>query len=213
MQIKILAHLITFCCFAFAAIACNETAEVDIPVTGVNINPSSLNINEGETFLLDVILTPSNTTEKTVEWTSSDPSVAAVDTKGNVTAVKAGETTVTATAGGKSAVCSVTVAKKSIEVTGVTLNSYYIELTAGSSYTLTTTIYPSDATDKSVSWTSSDPSVASVDTEGNVTALVAGTSNITAKSGSKKAICLVKVSYDMSVTDNPEGFENEDTDW
>ena len=82
-----------------------------VHVTGIQLNPTSTTIKEGESVTLDATVTPSNADNKTVSWSSSSDAVAKVDANGKVTGVKAGSATITATAedGGKTATCAVTV--------------------------------------------------------------------------------------------------------
>ena len=165
---------------------------VTASATGISMNRTTLELTEGETETLTVRLEPANTTDP-VTWSSSDPSVATVDAGGKVTAVKAGSAAITAQAGDLSATCTVTVKAKIIPVTSVSLNKPSLELTEGDTETLTATIAPDNATDKTVSWSSSDATTASVDATGKVTAVKAGTATITAKAGDKSATCTVTV--------------------
>ncbi|MDE6650562.1 MAG: Ig-like domain-containing protein, partial [Muribaculaceae bacterium] len=146
-----------------------------IPVTGISISKSTLNITEGEMMTLAATLTPSDATDKSVTWTSSDMSVATVSADGTVTAVKAGTATITASSSnGKTATCTVTVAAKIIEAAGITLDRTSAELKVGETITLTATVLPENTTDKTVIWTSSDESVAIVDANGKITAKAPG---------------------------------------
>ena len=113
-------------------------------------------------------------------WESSNKSVATVDANGLVTAVSAGTATITVTTedGNKTATCAVTVAAATVPVTGVTLNKTSTSLYVGDTETLTATVEPSDATNKNVTWNTSDTSVATVN-NGVVTAVSAGTATIT----------------------------------
>ena len=167
-----------------------------IPVSSVTLSKSSLSLVEGESSTLTATVSPSDATDQTVTWTSSNTAVAKVD-GGKVTAVKEGTATITASCGGKSATCTVTVKKKVIPVSSVALNKSALFLLVGESSTLTAEVYPANATDKTVTWSSSNPSVATV-SGGKVTAVKAGTATITAKSGEKSATCAVTVSKDMS---------------
>ena len=167
-----------------------------IPVTSVALSKSSLSLVEGESSTLTATVSPSDATDQTVTWTSSNTAVAKVD-GGKVTAVKEGTATITASCGGKSATCTVTVKKKVIPVSSVALNKSALFLLVGESSTLTAEVHPANATDKTVTWSSSNPSVATVN-GGKVTAVKAGTATITAKSGEKSATCAVTVSKDMS---------------
>ena len=128
-----------------------------------------------------------------------------VDTSGKVTAVGAGTATITATAvdgSEKYDTCTVTVTKTS--VTGVTLDQTSLTLTEGDSETLTATVEPSNATNKNVTWSSSDPNVATVE-NGVVTAVGAGTATITVttEDGGKTATCTVTVERPYVPPANP----------
>ncbi len=89
----------------------------DVAVTGVSLDKTSLELLEGETAVLTATVTPDNATDKTVSWISSAQSVATVSETGTVTAVSVGRATITATAGGVSATCVVTVSEEGISVT------------------------------------------------------------------------------------------------
>ncbi len=166
-----------------------------VSVAGVSLNKSSVNLNEGGSESLTATVSPSNATNKSVSWKSSDAGVATVDANGKVTAVKAGSATITVTTsdGSKTATCSVTVAANAVPVTGVTIDKTEISIVEGESQKLGATVAPDNATDKKVTWTSSDNTVATVDGSGNVTAVKAGSATITAKAGDKTATCSVTV--------------------
>ena len=164
----------------------------DVAVTGVALTQNTLTLEIGDNATLIATVNPSNATDKSVTWSSSNPSVATVS-NGKVTAVGTGSATITAAAGGKSASCAVTVSAANVVVTGVTLSQTSLALNPGGSATLTATVSPSNATDKSVTWSSSNPSVATV-SNGKVTAVGAGSATITATAGSKSVSCAVTVS-------------------
>lgn len=165
-----------------------------IPVTSITLDQSSLDMVEGEVKTLTATVLPADATDKTVTWTSSNPSVATVS-DGVVTALAMGETTITATAGGLSATCHVTVSDATVAVTGVSLDKVSVELTKGQQVTLVATVQPGDASNKSVTWTSSAASVASVSADGVVTALAVGTAVIKVRTndGGYEATCTVTV--------------------
>jgi uncharacterized protein YjdB len=181
---------------ASASVTVKEVAVTTVNVTSVTLNKSTLALKVGGTEKLTKTVKPTTATNKSVSWTSSDKSVATVNSSGTVTAVGAGTATITCKAkdgSGKKATCKVTVTKP---VTSVSLNVTALSLIKGNSFTLTKTVKPSTATNKNVSWTSSDKSVATVDSSGKVTAVGTGTATITckAKDGSgKKATCKVTV--------------------
>ena len=161
-----------------------------IVVEEISFNKTSVSVKAGETVTLTATVKPDDATDKTVTWSTSDASVATVN-DGVVTAKKVGTATITAKAGDKSATCEITVV--ATPVTAVTLNKTYVSLKAGETVTLTATVKPDDATDKTVTWGSSDESVAKVE-NGIVTAIGKGLSTITAKAGDTSATCMVTVS-------------------
>ena len=171
------------------------SSATNIPVESVSLDKANLELTEGETAQLTATVLPDNATNKNVTWSTSNASIATVDANGEVTAVSAGTATITATADGKSATCTVTVTAATVPVTGVTLNKTSTSLYVGDTETLTATVEPSDATNKTVTWTSSNPSVATVE-NGVVTAVGAGTATITVttEDGTKTATCTVTVS-------------------
>ena len=165
-----------------------------IDVTGVTFNKTTLSLTEGDSETLTATILPDNATDKTLTWASDDTAIATV-VNGKVTAVKAGTANITATsANGKKATCAVTVKAKIIDVTGVTFNKTTLSLTEGDSETLTATILPDNATDKTLTWASDDTAIATVDKDGKVTAVKTGTANITATSkNGKSATCTITV--------------------
>ena len=164
-----------------------------IPITSVTLNKTSITLTEQETFQLSASVSPDNATDKTVGWSSSNTAIATVSNNGLVTAVKEGSTTITAKAGDKTATCTVTVSKKVIPVTAITLNKTSLALTEQESFQLSAAVSPDDATDKTVTWSSSNTSVATVSQNGLVTAIAVGSATITATAGEKKATCTVTV--------------------
>ena len=164
-----------------------------VPVSGVTLDRTVLSLTAGETEILTATVQPADATDKTVVWSSSDSGVASVDNSGTVTARMAGTAVITASAGGQTASCTVTVAEPVIPVSAVTLDRTALALTAGETGVLTATVLPDGATDKTVAWSSSDPAVASVDASGAVTAHMAGTAVITASAGGQSAGCVVTV--------------------
>ena len=183
-------------------------------VTGVSLNKESLPLGIGESDTLIATVLPENVTDKSVNWTSSDSSVANVDNNGKVTAVSEGQTTITVTTndGGKTATCQVTVYQEIIHVTSVSLNKNSLILDEGGSETLTATVLPENATDKSVTWSSSNNNVATVDNNGKVTAVKEGQAAITVitNDGGFTATCQVtvnqKIIHVMGVLLNKESL-------
>ena len=164
-----------------------------VAVTSITLDKTSLSMQVGETETITAIVSPDNATDKTVEWGSSDVAVATV-VDGIITAKKSGEATITAKSGSCIAECKVTI---TVSAESVTLDKTSLSLAIGESATLTATVKPDDATDKTVAWSSSDESVAKVD-NGKVTAVKSGKATVTAKCGVKTAECAVTVTVPVS---------------
>ena len=150
---------------------------------------------EGETFSLVATVLPKDAEYDGVIWASSNASVARVNS-GTVTALKEGTATITASAGGKSSTCTVKVSTKVVSVTSITLDKTSLSMKVGETETITATVNPDNATDKTVTWGSSDVSVATV-ADGIVTAKSPGTVTVTAKSGIYTTDCNVTVTVDI----------------
>ena len=214
-----LCHLV-ICSIALAIVLLSCTEEpAPIAVTSVTLDSISMTLVEGDTQKLTATISPSNAENKAVIWTSSNSSVASVR-EGTVTALKAGESTITAKSedGGKTATCEVTVNAKVYLVESVSLDRTSYEMTEGEIFILSATVNPDNATNKEVTWNSSNPSVASVD-NGKVEALKPGTATITVKTvdGAKTATCditvnakthpVISVSLDRTSAELTEGEE------
>lgn len=169
-----------------------------IPVTGISLDKSSMSLAIGDSEYLNATITPSDATDKSVSWTSSNTAIATVSSSGHVTAKAVGNAIITATTtdGSKKATCSVTVS--SVAVTGVSLNKSSLSLYENDSETLIATFTPSNATNKAVTWSSSNSAVATVDSNGQVLAKAAGNAviTVTSEDGQKTANCSVSVKSD-----------------
>ena len=167
----------------------------EINVESISLNKSNLQLYIGESELLIASILPEKATDKTITWSSSNQNVATVDTAGKVTAKSQGQATITAkTVNGKKAECIVKVKIREIDVTNIKLNKNSTELQVGKEGKLTATIEPANTTNKTVTWTSSNPNIATVDNGGKVTAKSEGETIITAKtSNGKISNCKVKV--------------------
>ena len=176
-------------------------------------------MEEGATVTLTATVTPDTAPDKTVTWSTSNEAIATVS-GGVVTGVKAGEVTITAKAGDKSATCTVTVtAKQSTEdpddpivVTGITLDKTTATVEEGAKVTLTATVTPDTATDKTVTWSTSNEAIATV-SDGVVTGVKAGEVTITAKAGDKSATCTVTVTAAATEPDPPVHEHTWSTEW
>ena len=167
----------------------------EILATNIKLNKTTMQLEIGKSEKLIATIEPSNTTNKVITWTSSNSSVATVDKEGTVTAIADGETTITAkTTNGKEAKCTVKVKTAEILATNIKLNKTTLELENGKSEKIIATIEPANATNKEVTWTSSNTSVATVNKDGTVTVIADGETTITAKtSNGKTASCTVTV--------------------
>lgn len=161
----------------------------EVKVTNVSVNRRYLTLEEGENYTLTATVSPADATNKTVNYSSSDSRVATVDANGNITAVKAGSAYIYAkSVDGPYAYSYVTVKEKAapqppaeVKVTNITLDTRYLRLDAGKKYELNYTVYPYNATDKTLTWTSSNEDVATVE-NGVITAIGRGSAYITATS-------------------------------
>ena len=197
------------------------------PVTSIKLSKKSISLNKGKKYTLKARIAPKSAANKAVVWKSSNTKIASVSSKGVVTSKSAGTTTITATAkdgSRKKASCKVTIKGSSnkkilIQELKFDIKERIIELMPAQykdpskywvnkyvdseGYYYDPIIFPSNATNKTLSWKSSNTNVATVDTKGNITALRAGTTIISASTtdGSKKTI-----SYKATVIGGKENF-------
>ena len=176
--------------------------EKTVSVTEVSLDRTELTLTEGSSENLTATVKPDNATNKKVTWKSDKADIASVDESGKVTALKAGEATITVTTedGGKTATCKVAVKSKNVPVSGVEINPWAVNLSVKGTVKLTYTIKPADATNQMVKWESDTPSVATVDSEGNVKGIAAGTAKIcvTTDDGGFKSYCTITVKEEES---------------
>lgn len=172
---------------------------VSVKVKGVDLDQKDITINVGNTIALKANINPDVASDKTVEWTSSDTSVATVDKDGVVRGVKTGSTTITAKTndGGFEASCTVNVINA---VMGITISDNSIMLYPNKTKQLKASVTPADADNPNVVWESNDDEVATVSETGLVTAKMPGTATITVKSvdGEYTATCTVTVGKHVS---------------
>lgn len=172
---------------------------VSVKVKGVDLDQNDITINVGNTIALKANINPDVASDKTVEWTSSDTSVATVDKDGVVRGVKTGSTTITAKTndGGFEASCTVNVINA---VKGITVSDTRIALYPNKTKQLKASVTPADADNPNVVWESNDDEVATVSETGLVTAKMPGTATITVKSvdGEYTATCTVTVGKHVS---------------
>lgn len=172
-----------------------------VEVKSINLGTNLLTLNIGDTYTFSPSITDIGATT-TLTWNSSNTSVATINSNGMLTTVGLGTTTITCTAhNGISAQCEVTV--NPVLVSDITLNQTEAEMLVGEKLNLTATITPSNATNKTVTWSSTNEAVAVVDESGQVTAVGSGTCQVkaTANDGSgKTASCLVTVEKNNKLT-------------
>lgn len=166
------------------------------PVSSVKLNHSSYKLGLGKSVTLKATVTSNTSSNPKVKWTSSNTKIATVSSTGKVTAKKLGSCTITAkvTDGtGKKATCKITVVR---QATSIKMNRSYLTLVTGRNYRLKASVKPTNATYKTVNWSSSNTEIARVDSTGLVRGLSIGSCNIkaSAKDNSKKSdSCYVEV--------------------
>ena len=188
-----------------------------IKATTASLDKTELTINKGAAAQLNLSVTPENFTD-IVDWKSTDTNIVTVSDNGVVKAVGVGTATVKVTVGDVSASCKVTVLQP---VTGINLNKSSLTMDALGTFQMTASVYPDGANDKRITWSSSDPAIASVDENGLVTALKKGTATITAAAmdgSGVKSTCKVTVSNtayvctDPAQLESPHNYDNSCTD-
>lgn len=216
------SHILVIAAAVLTLMACKRTPE-EIAVTGVKLSESSIELTAGDSRQLTASVLPSNATNKDVRWTTNVSDVATVSEDGTVTALAMGAATITVTTvdGGFRANCSVIVKKNIIHVQSVRLNMDSVGLTEGGSIILGATVSPSDADDRSVTWSATPASVITVEQDGFngiVTAVGPGegTVTVTTNDGGFTASCTVTVeaaTIDVeSITLSPESLDLKEGD-
>ena len=165
------------------------------PVTGLSIIPAADTLGINSTLQLNARIEPNGASNQNISWSSSDTTVAKVSSTGLVTGVAEGSATITATTedGGFTAQSTVTVVF--ISVTGVKISLNSISVNIGATEQLTASVEPSNAVNQNINWSSSDTSLAAVDSTGLVTGVSKGTATITVttEEGGFTAQCTVTV--------------------
>lgn len=191
--------------YAVSATGVSGKVTVTVPVTGITLNKSSATLKKGETVRLSATVSPSNATNKSVTYSTSNSKVATVSSSGLVTAKGGGTATITAKSGSKTATFKVTVTVAQTGLAASSSTSQIIEL--GASKRLYVSKVPSDATDShTVSWTSADTSVATVSSNGTVTGKALGQTTVTAKANNWTVTFKITVAEDV-----PESSTGEET--
>lgn len=179
----------------------------------ITLNKQELTLELGGSERLVASFDPADCPNKAHVWSSSASDIVFVDETGMVSAITIGEAVITAKAldGGKTASCKVTVISKMVHVTGISLDCRSKTVKVGDEFQLSATVSPSNASDKSVTWKSSDSQVATVSGDGMVKALSEGNTVITATTndGNYSASCGLKV-IDGSNVMNKTNFSPTD---
>lgn len=197
-------------------VSCKITVKTFVKITSMKLNYTSKTIEIGSSLKLKATAKPSNATNQTYKWKTSNSKIATVSSTGTVKALKAGKVTIAAYAtdgSGKKATCKITV--KDVPVSSIKLSKTKATLYPGASLTLKATVSPTNATVPAVKWTSSDTTAATVSSTGVVKAVKAGkTATITAiatDGSGKKATCVITVgTYAKEITVSPA---EKDVSW
>ena len=170
---------------------------VNVPVTGISLPQSHVTLEVGEEMAASPIFSPADTTYTAYYYGSSNKNVLDIVGGGVLRAVAPGTATLTVSTYDRkySATCTVTVVAAKVEVTGVAVSKSSLSIENGTSAQLSASVYPSNASNKNVSWRSSNSSVVSVDSNGKITAKSVGTATITVKTadGGYESSCTVTV--------------------
>ncbi|MGN0163756.1 MAG: Ig-like domain-containing protein, partial [Candidatus Ornithomonoglobus sp.] len=167
-----------------------------VKLTGITLDRTNAEIKMGETLTLTPTLEGENVEDIPLTWTSSDKEIASVNTNGVVTGKNMGTAAITVSCGSIKASCKVTVLDSTVKVTSVTLDKSDAGIVVNETVQLTASVLPEDATNKDITWTSTNTNIASVSSSGLVTGVAEGTAQIRAVSDSNSAcyaVCDVTV--------------------
>jgi len=178
------------------SVTCTVTVKKKtVAVDSLTLNKSTMKLYTGsanaKTLTAEIL--PETAKDEEITWTSSNKKVATVDDNGKVTGVKKGKAVILAKVGDKTATCTVTVKTAPVLIQSLSLDKTVVVLKVGMTTRLKATVLPSNTTDKTVKWKSSDKTIVKVSKKGNLRALKAGSATITATSGTKTATCTVTV--------------------
>lgn len=174
----------------------------NVPVNNVTVTPAALTLRRGQTGTLTETIAPVNATNKNVTWSSSNTNIATVSNDGMVTAVAPGvaEITVTTVNRNRTAVSTVTVTGNT-PVSRVELSPNTLNIDIGETESLLATIFPANATNKNVTWSSSDPNIATVNTSGEVTGVAAGNATITVTTRNRNRMATSAITVSSGAND------------
>ena len=174
---------------------------ITVPVTSITLDTTKATIRKGDSLRITADVTPATASNKNLVWESSDTSVATVSDNGVVTAVGTGRCTILCKSSDPSstasAMCNIFVMQP---VTGIELNTTEITVRKGQVFWLNANCLPTDADDKSVTWSSNNEEICTVEQDGKVTAVEAGTTTIVAMSNDSGMLATCKVIVTQPVT-------------
>lgn len=179
-----------------------------IAVEGISLNNNKLSMYIGDKQKLSAFIQPTDAYNSNITWSSSNTKVATVDANGNVEALSSGTAIITVNTedGNYVANCDVTVT--AIEITGITIDKENLNMILNETQTISARIQPANATNKNIMWESSNTNIATVDSNGKVTATGVGNATITAKTedGGFTASCNVTINTPPLRLDGSIGF-------
>lgn len=184
-----------------------KNEKLAVEAESITLSESSVELVPGEEFTITATVKPDNADNKTVSWSSGNEAIATIDQNGLITAVAAGSTSVKASCGKAVAFCQISVSGKPVEK--ITVAPDKLDMRKGETIQLTAAVTPEDAEYERITWSSSDEGVAIVDASGKVSAVKAGSAEITAKVGEVSGTCsvTVKVIEVESVTLTPSSLQ------
>ena len=173
---------------------CKVTVK-EVKPSSISFSSKTVTIEYNEVRTLKPVIKPSNATDKSLTWTSSNPKAVKVTSAGKIKGLKAGESAViTVTTNTGKLTAKITVKVNPITITKIKLNKTSATLSKGDTLNLKVTITPSNATNQSLTWSSSNTKIVKVSADGKVTALKNGTATITCKAANgKTATCKITV--------------------
>ena len=179
----------------------------NVPVDSIQLDTDQATLTVGDSYQIHATVTPNNATDKTLIYTSQNPEIASVDANGKVHALKAGSTEIIVTNknASVSATLKLTVSDKLIAIDSILLDTNKVNLKVGNTHQIQATISPSNATDKTLYYTSKNPEIASVDADGKVHAWKVGSTTITVTDASTK----VSATLTVTVFENNSSLPNE----
>ena len=174
------------------------TTPAVIHVESISLDKTELDMVTGDRISLSATVLPADAADKSISWSSSDENIATVNKNGKVIAVNAGKATITATTvdGGYTASCAINVTAKVVPVNGISLDQDSVDFAVGETKQLVATVLPTNASNKGVTWSSTDETVVTVSETGLITATGSGSAIVTVKTddGGYQDYCVVTVS-------------------